>query len=87
MTGLESITLLIVIFAASIAIGAYLTKGQRSLTEITKDFYNNQEVQEVNEPEVDILNIEVISEEIKAVNVEGEKPKKKENTTLRKNNT
>jgi hypothetical protein len=36
-----------------------------------------EKVEEMTTPEVDILNIEVISEEIKAVNVEGEKPKKK----------
>ena len=47
MTGFEIIILIVVIGVVAAVIGAYLTKGHPTLEEMTKNYYNNEEAQEV----------------------------------------
>lgn len=49
MTGIEIITLIGVVVAVAAAIGYYMTKDHPTLEEMTKDYYNNEEAQEVVE--------------------------------------
>lgn len=47
MTGIEIIILIVVVVIVAGAIGAFVTRDQKSLAELTKDYYNNEEAQEV----------------------------------------
>ncbi len=47
MSGFEIIILIVTIVAIAAAIGAFVTREQKSLKEMTKDYYNNEEAQEV----------------------------------------
>jgi hypothetical protein len=47
MSGFEIIILIVAIVAIAAAIGAFVTREQKSLKEMTKDYYNNEEAQEV----------------------------------------
>ena len=47
MTGIEIIILIGLVVILAAGIGYYMTKGQPSLKEMTKDYYNNEEAQEV----------------------------------------
>lgn len=47
MTGFEIIILIVAVVIVAGAIGAFLTREQKSLAEMTKDYYNNEEAQEV----------------------------------------
>jgi hypothetical protein len=47
MSGLDVIFLIVAIVVIAGAVGAFLTREQKSLKEMTKDYYNNEEVQEV----------------------------------------
>jgi hypothetical protein len=47
MNGFEIIILIIIVVVGAATIAYYMTKGQPSLKEMTKDFYNNEEAQEV----------------------------------------
>jgi outer membrane biosynthesis protein TonB len=49
MTGIEVIILIVVVVIVAGAVGAFLTREQKSLAEMTKDYYNNEEAQEVVE--------------------------------------
>jgi L-rhamnose isomerase len=56
MNGIEIIILIIAIVIIAGAIAAYLTKGQKSLKEMTQDYYNNEEAQEVVELAQELYN-------------------------------
>ena len=47
MTGIEIIILIGLVVILAAGIGYYMTKDQPSLKEMTKDYYNNEEAQEV----------------------------------------
>jgi hypothetical protein len=56
MTGFEIIILIVVVVIIAGAIGAFLTREQKSLAEMTKDYYNNEEAQEVVELAQELYN-------------------------------
>lgn len=56
MSGFEIIILIIAIVIIAGAIAAYLTRGQKSLKEMTQDYYNNEEAQEVVELAQELYN-------------------------------
>ncbi len=56
MTGIEIIILIGLVVILAAGIGYYMTKGQPSLKEMTKDYYNNEEVQEVVELAQELYN-------------------------------
>jgi flagellar basal body-associated protein FliL len=56
MNGIEIIILIIAIVIIAGAIAAYLTRGQKSLKEMTQDYYNNEEAQEVVELAQELYN-------------------------------
>ena len=74
MSGFEIIILIVVVIAIAAAIGAFLTRGQKSLKELTKDYYNNEEAQEV----VDLAK-ELYNKDLRPV-VEKKAPKKEKVT-------
>jgi len=47
MSGFDIIVLIIAIVVIAAVVGAFVTREQKSLKEMTKDFYNNEEAQEV----------------------------------------
>jgi outer membrane biosynthesis protein TonB len=47
MSGLDVIFLIVAIVVIAGAVGAFVTREQKSLKEMTKDYYNNEEAQEV----------------------------------------
>lgn len=56
MTGIEIIILIVVVVIVAAAIGAFVTREQKSLAEMTKDYYNNEEAQEVIELAKELYN-------------------------------
>ena len=56
MTGFEIIILIVVVVIVAGAIGTFLTREQKSLAEMTKDYYNNEEAQEVVELAKELYN-------------------------------
>ena len=56
MTGFEIIILIGLVVAIAAGIGYYMTKGQPSLKEMTEDYHNNEEVQEVVELAKELYN-------------------------------
>lgn len=46
MTGIEIIILIVVVVIVAGAIGAFLTRDQKSLAEMTKTYYDNGELQQ-----------------------------------------
>ena len=56
MTGIEIIILIGLVIILAAGIGYYMTKGQPSLKEMTKDYYNNEEAQEVVELAQELYN-------------------------------
>ena len=56
MTGFEIIILIVVVVVIAGVIGAYLTKDHPTLEEMTKDYYNNEEAQEVVELAKELYN-------------------------------
>lgn len=56
MTGIEIIILIGLVVILAAGIGYYMTKGQPSLKEMTKDYYNNEEAQEVVELAKELYN-------------------------------
>lgn len=49
MTAITAIILAVAIVFVALLIGYYLQTGSKTLAEMTKDYYNNEEVQEVVE--------------------------------------
>ena len=47
MTGFEIIILIVAIVVIATLIAGFVTREQKSLKEMTKDYYNNEEAQEV----------------------------------------
>ena len=47
MSGFDIIVLIIAIAIIAAVVGAFVTREQKSLKEMTKDFYNNEEAKEV----------------------------------------
>jgi len=47
MSGFDIIVLIIAIVVIAAVVGAFVTREQKSLKEMTKDYYNNEEAQEV----------------------------------------
>ena len=56
MTGIEIIILIVIVVVGAGAIAYYMTKGQPSLKEMTKDYYNNEEAQQVVELAQELYN-------------------------------
>lgn len=56
MTGIEIIILIGLVVILAAGIGYYMTKDQPSLKEMTKDYYNNEEAQEVVELAKELYN-------------------------------
>ena len=56
MNGFEIIILIGLVVAIAAGIGYYMTKGQPSLKEMTEDYHNNEEVQEVVELAKELYN-------------------------------
>jgi len=56
MTGIEIIILIGLVVILAAGIGYYMTKGQPSLKEMTEDYYNNEEAQEVVELAKELYN-------------------------------
>jgi hypothetical protein len=56
MSGLDVIFLIVAIVVIAGAVGAFLTREQKSLKEMTKDYYNNEEAQEVVELAQELYN-------------------------------
>jgi outer membrane biosynthesis protein TonB len=56
MSGLDIIFLIIAIVIIAGAVGAFLTREQKSLKEMTKNYYNNEEAQEVVELAQELYN-------------------------------
>jgi outer membrane biosynthesis protein TonB len=56
MSGFEVIFLIVAVVVIAGAIGAFLTREQKSLKEMTKDYYNNEEAQEVVELAQELYN-------------------------------
>ena len=47
MSGFDVIILIITIVVIAAVVGAFVTREQKSLKEMSKDYYNNEEAQEV----------------------------------------
>jgi outer membrane biosynthesis protein TonB len=56
MSGLDVIFLIAAIVVIAGAVGAFVTREQKSLKEMTKDYYNNEEAQEVVELAQELYN-------------------------------
>ena len=56
MTGFEIIILIVVVVIVAGAVGAFLTREQKSLAEMTKEYYNNEEAQETVELAKELYN-------------------------------
>lgn len=56
MTGIEIIILIVIVVVGAGAIAYYMTKGQPSLKEMTEDYYNNEEAQEIVELAKELYN-------------------------------
>lgn len=56
MTGIEIIILIGLVVILAAGIGYYMTKGQPSLKEMTKDYYNNEEAQELADLAKELYN-------------------------------
>ena len=56
MTGIEIIILIGLVVILAAGIGYYITKGQPSLKEMTKDYYNNEEAQELADLAKELYN-------------------------------
>ena len=56
MSGLDVIFLIVAIVVIAGAVGAFVTREQKSLKEMTKDYYNNEEAQEVVELAQELYN-------------------------------
>ena len=56
MSGFEIIILIIAVAVIAAVIGAFVTNGQKSLKEMTEDYHNNEEAQEVVELAKELYN-------------------------------
>lgn len=56
MSGLDIIFLIVAIVVIAGAVGAFVTREQKSLKDMTKDYYNNEEAQEVVELAQELYN-------------------------------
>jgi flagellar basal body-associated protein FliL len=56
MNGLEVIILIGLVVAMAAGVGYFLTKGQPTLKEMTEDYHNNEEAQEVVELAQELYN-------------------------------
>lgn len=56
MSGFEVIFLIVAIVVIAGAVGAFLTREQKSLKEMTKDYYDNEKAQEVVELAQELYN-------------------------------
>ena len=56
MSGLDIIFLIVAIVIIAGAVGAFVTREQKSLKDMTKDYYNNEEAQEVVELAQELYN-------------------------------
>lgn len=73
MSGFEIIILIIIVVLATAIIGTFVTNGQKSLKEMTEDYHNNEEAQEVVE-----LAKELYNKDLRPI-VAKKAPKTKEN--------
>lgn len=56
MSGFDIIFLIIAIVVIAGAVGAFVTREQKSLEEMTKDYHNNEDAQEVVELAKELYN-------------------------------
>jgi flagellar basal body-associated protein FliL len=56
MSGFDIIILIIAIVIIAAVVGAFVTNGQKSLKEMTEDYHNNEEAQEVVELAQELYN-------------------------------
>lgn len=56
MSGFDIIILIIAIVVIAAVVGAFVTSGQKSLKEMTEDFHNNEEAQEIVELTQELYN-------------------------------
>ena len=56
MSGFEIIILIVAIIIIAALVAGFVTKDQKSLKEMTKDYYNNEEAQEVVELAQELYN-------------------------------
>ena len=56
MSGFEIIILIIAVAVIAAVIGAFVTNGQKSLKEMTENYHNNEEAQEVVELSKELYN-------------------------------
>jgi L-rhamnose isomerase len=56
MSGFDIIILIITITVIAAVVGAFVTNGQKSLKEMTEDYHNNEEAQEVVELTKELYN-------------------------------
>jgi uncharacterized protein HemX len=56
MSGFDIIVLIIAIAIIAAVVGAFVTNGQKSLKEMTEDFHNNEEAQEIVELTQELYN-------------------------------
>jgi hypothetical protein len=56
MSGFDIIILIIAIAIIAAVVGAFVTSGQKSLKEMTEDFHNNEEAQEIVELTQELYN-------------------------------
>jgi flagellar basal body-associated protein FliL len=56
MSGFDVIILIITIVVIAAVVGAFVTNGQKSLKEMTEDYHNNEEAQEVVELAQELYN-------------------------------
>jgi FtsZ-interacting cell division protein ZipA len=56
MSGFDIIILIIAIAIIAAVVGAFVTSGQKSLKEMTEDFHNNEEAQEIVELAQELYN-------------------------------
>ena len=81
MTGIEIIILIGLVVILAAGIGYYMTKGQPSLKEMTKDYHNNEEAQEVVELAKELYNKDlrpIVAKKAPKEEVKEDKPKKSE---------
>jgi hypothetical protein len=67
MTGFGIIILIVCVVVAAGAIGAYLTKDQKSLAEMTKEYYDNEKVEQPKNEKFQPRKVTVVEKETEAV--------------------
>ena len=70
MSGLDIIFLIVAIVVIAGAVGAFLTREQKSLKEMTKDYYDNEQVEQPKNEKFQPRKVTVVEKEAEAVSQE-----------------